>query len=98
MNHNDMPRKGREIEMPCITNREGCRPVLERCSIKIVQSSGGVLIRTDEEIRSSSIGDPDTFDEEKVMDNGVLFLNFRRCLSGEAKSQRHADSGAGEGD
>ena len=67
---------GSKIEMPCITNREGCRPVLERCSTKIVQSSGGVLIRTDEEIRSSSIGDPDTFDEEKVMDNGILFLNF----------------------
>jgi hypothetical protein len=67
---------GSRAEMPCVTNQEGCVPVAEPCETKIIQSSAGVLVRTNEDIRASTVGDPDTYDREKTGSNGVAWFNY----------------------
>lgn len=65
-------------EMPCVTNKESCVGTLEKCSTKIRQSVGGVLVRSQEPIRAAVLGDPDTLDPEQPRANSVVFFNYSR--------------------
>ena len=64
-------------EMPCVTNKENCVGTLEKCS-KIRQSVGGVLVRSQEQIRAAVLGDPDTLEPDQPRANSVAFFNYSR--------------------
>jgi hypothetical protein len=63
-------------EMPCITDKERCDVIVEKCRTRIIQSVGGLLVRSDEEIRAATIKHPDTFEREKPTANTVMFYNY----------------------
>ena len=63
-------------EMPCVTDKGSCVGALEKCSTKISQSVGGVLVRTQEPIRAAILGDPNKMDPEQPGENSVIFFNY----------------------
>ena len=64
------------LKMPCVTDLEGCEVEVEQCKTEIVQSVGGLLVRSDEEVRTSTLRQPDVFEREKPSDNTVMFYNY----------------------
>lgn len=64
------------VEMPCVTDMEGCEVEEEQCKTQIVQSVAGLLVRSDEEVRTSTLRQPDIFEREKPSENTVMFYNY----------------------
>ena len=62
-------------EMPCITDHSRCRAVLEECETRIAQSSGGLLVRAEEEIRIIRRRGPETYERVTSLPGEVIWLN-----------------------
>lgn len=63
-------------EAPCIQDKTRCEIVGEKCGTKIVQSSGGLLVRTEENVQSSAWARPEIFKLEEMGENSVRFFNY----------------------
>lgn len=63
-------------EMPCLQDPDNCVAVSEKCETRLVQSHGGLLVRTEERVEAASVEEPDVFDVEKLPGNGVAFFNY----------------------
>eukprot|EP00116_Pleurobrachia_bachei_P008468 sb/3468730/ len=65
-------------EMPCLNTMSKCEIVLDKCETNIVETTAGVMIRTNEKVMASKSKDGEEVLEEVEMNKrGVKFISYK---------------------